>query len=231
MKSPFFRPLLTVAGTALLLTMTTGCDANDPNINDPVIGPEGRSSVAITGGFNSQFSGHSFFATAADGGDSSPGIGLALYRVAAQDTSFVFFVSDGSNTLPQQGTYPILFPDTTGTRPVDPTEFSALYVGASQSAASFAVGETGTLTITGTTNDQLTGTFSFEGEGFSTVGPTVTRIQGNGSFTATHATGTRLQELIELLGLDAFGDTDAVLNQANRLQEKSSLRTNTPSRG
>lgn len=232
MITSLFRPFLGAAGAALLFTTIAGCDsAGGPDTADPGINPDGRSSVTIQGGDNHQFIGGSFFATSADAGDPSPGVGLALYRVVAQDTSIVFFVSEGSNTRPSRGTYAIVLPDTTGSNPLASDEFVAFYVHATSSAAAFAVGDTGTLTITGSTEDQLRGTFTFGGEGFSTDDLIPTRLNGTGSFTAMHATGDRLQELIETLGLDAFDDTNRLLHHADEIRANVASRGSTPSRG
>lgn len=198
----------------ILLLVTSACDASDSDSDDDV-GVDGASSVTLSGGFSkSTPGGRAAFATGADYDDlDGPGVAFVLYESSAADVTWLLLYSEGSNTLPAPGTYPIV--DATTETPA-PGTYGALYVTSSGGRSIVAVPTSGTLTVRRSASDRIDGSIAFTGSGYAMDdAPSVTDVRARlantdaptsvsltGSFQARRADRSKIDRLIDELGFD-----------------------------
>lgn len=194
-----YTRLFTLVLAAAVALLFTACDSGgDDDDGGGGIAPDvGSSSVNVTGGDGTNFSGSGVFATSADlDPESGEGTSIVLFRVSEGDT-LVVAIGREADGVPAEGTY--AFFDGTNAEP-SPDEFIAIFYRGTANTTFLAVSEGGSLTIDASSDSRVEGTFAFTGQGFNfrdfTQEPV--SVTADGSFTAARATSETIQELDDI---------------------------------
>ena len=153
--------------TALVFSLAA-CDSNDDDDNGGGPGQLGSYSATLGEDFSGTLSGNAFFSVVED--EDIPGgraFALILFDgpVTQAGTTGKMLAFTRYSDRPGTGTYTIDDDLETG------NSVGAMYANIQDQVYSGFNGETGTFTVTGSSSNSLTGTFSFSGPGFDMTDP------------------------------------------------------------
>lgn len=212
------------------LAVLVACDVTTDS--DDASNVNGESSLVLAGSVDKSTSaGRAAFATGDDFDDlEGPGVGFVLYEQSRSSVTWLVLTSEGSNTLPASGTYPVVDPLTTTP---GPGTFGALYVTSDDDGSVVVVPTSGTLTIERSEPNRIDGTIAFDGVAYTVDDVSASALAGaasgsalgkttgspvtmTGAFQSRRADRDRIEDLLDDLGINEFDGLPLPLPQLGR---------------